>query len=45
MLGRASPIAVLDLPKFHEFMTPLRLVLQANGEMYRQDATDRFVVQ
>jgi len=26
-------------------MTPLLLVLQANGEMYRQDATDLFVVK
>ena len=43
MLSRASPIAVPDLPKFHEFMTPLLLVLQANGEMYRQDATDAVI--
>ena len=34
---------MLDLPKFHEFMTPLLLVLQANGEMYRLDATDAVI--
>ena len=31
---------MVDIPKFHEFMTPLLLVLKENGEMYRNDAFD-----
>ena len=34
---------MVDLPKFHEFMTPLLQVLQENGEMSRQDATDAVI--
>ena len=32
-----------DLPKLHEFIVPLMQVLQSNGEMYRQDATDAVI--
>ena len=31
---------MVEIPKFHEFMTPLLLVLKENGEMYRNDAFD-----
>jgi len=31
---------MVEIPKFHEFMTPLLLVLRENGEMYRNDAFD-----
>ena len=34
---------MVDLPKFHEFMTPLLQVLQENGEMYRHDAIDAVI--
>ena len=34
---------MLDLPKFHEFMTPLLQVLKENGVMYRQDAIDAVI--
>ena len=36
---------MVDLPKFHEFMTPLLQVLQENGEMSRQDATDAVITK
>ncbi len=31
---------MIDIPKFHQFMTPLLQVLKENGEMYRNDAFD-----
>jgi restriction system protein len=34
---------VVELPKFHEFMTPLLQVLQEHGEMYRHDAIDAVI--
>ena len=31
---------MVEIPKFHEFMTPLLLVLKEKGEMFRNDAFD-----
>ena len=31
---------MVEIPKFHEFMTPLLLVLKEKGEMYRNNAFD-----
>ncbi len=32
-----------ELPKFHEFLTPLLEVLKAQGELSRQDAYDAVI--
>ena len=34
---------MIDIPKWHEFMTPLLEVLKENGEMSRQDAVEAVV--